>query len=247
MIVQVTPMYKTINQDLFRSLLRYWSSLRTRATVHDWLSRFWKSAIFPVVSPTRVLSITNQCSGHTSQEFWTAQVNFICPRTGFSPWLGIYNIYIYLSLYVINMSTQIQLWVEEFVSSRFKPYSAVVPGLFWYIFLTAQFAEQVQEMRISSQEDQHTHTDIYIYTYTPWEPLKPSFLGLSAHISRAEKRSFFMGFGVQRHIHGETWCVCGLFHPSSHKVKNSSQDKDHQAGPDSGTCVLCMYYKAHSE
>ena len=52
MIVQVTPMYKTINQDLFRSLLRYWSSLRTRATVHDWLSRFWKSAIFPVVSPT---------------------------------------------------------------------------------------------------------------------------------------------------------------------------------------------------
>ena len=74
-------------------------------------------------------------------------------------------IYIYLSLYVINMSTQIQLWVEEFVSSRFKPYSAVVPGRFWYIFLTAQFAEQVQEMRISSQEDQHTHTQIYIYIY----------------------------------------------------------------------------------
>ena len=127
------------------------------------------------------------------------------------------------------------------MSNRFKPHSAVVPGRFWYIFLTAQFAEQVQEMRIPSQEDQHTHTDIYIYVYTPWEPLKPSFLGLSAHISRAEKRSFFMGFGVQRHIHGETWCVCGLFHPSSHKVKNSSQDKDHQAVPDSGTCVyVCI-------
>ena len=110
--------------------------------------------------------------------------------------IGIYNIYIYscilsiLSLYVINMSTQIQLWVEEFVSNRFKPHSAVVPGRFWYIFLTAQFAEQVQEMRIPSQEDQHTHTDIYIYVYTPWEPLKPSFLGLSAHISRAENVRF---------------------------------------------------------
>ena len=105
------------------------------------------------------------------------------------------------------------------------------------------------DAHLKPRRSTHTHRYIYIYTYiyTPWEPLKPSFLGLSAHISRAEKRSFFMGFGVQRHIHGETWCVCGLFHPSSHKVKNSSQDKDHQAGPDSGTCVLCMYYKAHSE
>ena len=167
-----------------------------------------------------MLSITNQCSGHTSQEFWTAQVSFICPRTGFSPWLGIYNIYIYicilsiLSLYVINMSTQIQLWVEEFVSNRFKPHSAVVPGRFWYIFLTAQFAEQVQEMRISSQEDQHTHTQIY-----KWEPLKPSFLGLSAHISRAEKRSFFMGFGVQRHYTERPRVFVGCFTLQATKSK----------------------------
>ena len=124
------------------------------------------------------------------------------------------------------------------------------PAVFGISFL--QLNLQNRSRRCASQAKKiNTHTQIYIYIYTyiytPWEPLKPSFLGLSAHISRAEKRSFFMGFGVQRHIHGETWCVCGLFHPSSHKVKNSSQDKDHQAGPDSGTCVLCMYYKAHSE
>ena len=124
-------------------------------------------------------------------------------------------IYIYVYIHIIFILVFWILWTCVSSICLHKPHSAAVPGRFWYIFLTAQFAEQTGDAHPKPRRSTHTHI---IYIYTPCEPWKHSFLGLSAHISRAEKPSFFMGFGVHKAYTG--WDLVCLWAVSPFKTQS---------------------------
>lgn len=105
--------------------------------------------------------------------------------------------YIYIYYCILSIMNLYVMNIHKSSSGRVFVYSSHTkncrPRCFCYIFLQLKLQVQALEnWRCASQTKK-------VNTLTPWEPWKTSFLGLSAHISRAEKPSFFMEFRVQRY------------------------------------------------